>query len=134
MLLRSHNLTLSCSVNVCFVSSALRLRIQRAVEHIAFRLFTVLLIILDLSLVVVDLSISNCVSANDALEIISHCIISFFVLEVALRLFAKGLVLFFSFFLFFSFLFFFFSPLPISLKLQGSVVKTLVSGSRSRES
>ena len=76
--------------SVCVVYRSLRLSIQRVVEHILFRLLTVLLIIVDLALVVVDLSISNCVSANNALEIVSHCIISFFLLEVAFRLFCKG--------------------------------------------
>jgi len=56
------------------------------VEHIAFRVFTVLLILLDLTLVSIDLAKAAC-DASDGLEIVSHIIISLFVLEVLLRIF-----------------------------------------------
>ncbi|KAL4230685.1 Phosphatidylinositol 3 [Mactra antiquata] len=60
--------------------------VQSVIEHIAFRITTVLLILLDLTLVSVDLAKVAC-NANDALEIISHFIISYFVLEILLRIF-----------------------------------------------
>ena len=51
-----------------------------------FRVITVLLILLDFTLVVIDLSNYACDSSS-ALEILSHFIISYFVLEVGARLF-----------------------------------------------
>ena len=59
---------------------------QSIVESFVFRVITVLLILLDFTLVVIDLSNYACDSSS-ALEILSHFIISYFVLEVGARLF-----------------------------------------------
>ncbi|XP_076446857.1 phosphatidylinositol 3,4,5-trisphosphate 3-phosphatase TPTE2-like [Babylonia areolata] len=69
---------------------AFRMKVRTFVEHLGFRMFTVLLIAIDFILVIIDMSISNCVSANNVLETISHCIITFFLLEVLLRIFGRG--------------------------------------------
>ncbi|KAL8583379.1 hypothetical protein ACOMHN_035361 [Nucella lapillus] len=73
---------------------SLQLKVKKVVEHLLFRIFTVVLIMLDFILVVIDLSISNCVSSNNGLEIMSHGIITFFLLEVAFRVFCKGKIFF----------------------------------------
>ncbi|PVD34487.1 hypothetical protein C0Q70_05762 [Pomacea canaliculata] len=73
------------------VLQSLQVHIRRVVEHIAFRLVTVILIIVDFIFVVVDLA--SCV---DVLEKISHVIISYFLLEVALRIFCLGRTFFYN--------------------------------------
>ena len=70
----------------CSCFSYVRDQVRLVVEHIAFRVFTVLLIFLDLTLVSIDLAKAAC-DASDGLEIVSHIIISLFVLEVLLRIF-----------------------------------------------
>lgn len=60
--------------------------VQVLVEHMAFRILTVLLILLDFTLVTIDLANLAC-DANSVLEIVSHIIISYFVLEIFLRIF-----------------------------------------------
>ena len=62
---------------------------KKLVEHIAFRGLTVVLILLDLSLVITDLAKNGC-GNGDALEVISHIIISYFMLELAARIFYQG--------------------------------------------
>ncbi|KAK3593566.1 hypothetical protein CHS0354_018654 [Potamilus streckersoni] len=68
---------------------SVRMRIREIMEHIAFRIMTMLLITVDFTVVVIDLAINACGSTN-ALEIISHIIICYFMLEVATRLFYLG--------------------------------------------
>ncbi|XP_053400347.1 phosphatidylinositol 3,4,5-trisphosphate 3-phosphatase TPTE2-like [Mercenaria mercenaria] len=60
--------------------------VQNVVEHMIFRIVTVLLILLDFTLVTIDLANLAC-DANSILEIVSHIIISYFVLEIFLRIF-----------------------------------------------
>lgn len=60
--------------------------VRTVIEHMVFRIITVLLILLDLILVIIDLAKVAC-NTTDAPEIISHIIISYFVLEVLLRIF-----------------------------------------------
>ncbi|KAH3842858.1 phosphatidylinositol 3,4,5-trisphosphate 3-phosphatase TPTE2-like [Dreissena polymorpha] len=65
--------------------------VQSVLEHIAFRISTVLLIILDLTLVIIDLAdISLTANFNSGLEIVSHIIISIFMLEILMRIFYMG--------------------------------------------
>ncbi|XP_036360548.1 phosphatidylinositol 3,4,5-trisphosphate 3-phosphatase TPTE2-like isoform X1 [Octopus sinensis] len=68
---------------------AMQLRVQRVVQHIVFRIFTLILILTDFILVIVDLSIYEC-DTNNGLEITSHIIITYFMLEVGARIFYKG--------------------------------------------
>ncbi|KAK2148601.1 hypothetical protein LSH36_489g00006 [Paralvinella palmiformis] len=65
----------------------LRCELRRFVDHLAFRIFTVLLVLLDLIAVIVDLSKND---TNRPLEILSLTIITYFVLEFSLRLIAHG--------------------------------------------
>lgn len=69
---------------------ALQIRIHRFINHIAFRLFTLLVIILDLTLVMLDLSSEECASSTSTLEFISQTIISYFMLELLARVFCLG--------------------------------------------
>lgn len=59
------------------------------VEHLGFRVATVFLILLDIILVIVELSIDSCDNGN-GLEVVSHIIITYFVVEVCARIFYKG--------------------------------------------
>ena len=59
---------------------------QTVLESAVFRIITVLLIILDFTLVIIDLTNYNC-DSNSGLEIVSHFIISYFLLEVMARVF-----------------------------------------------
>ncbi|GAB1607276.1 phosphatidylinositol 3,4,5-trisphosphate 3-phosphatase TPTE2-like isoform X1 [Argonauta hians] len=74
---------------------SVQLMIQKVLEHIVFRIFTVILILTDFIIVIIDLSISEC-DANNGLEITSHAIITYFMLEVGARLFYKGRSFFYS--------------------------------------
>lgn len=74
---------------------AVQLMVKRVVEHLIFRIMTVLLILTDFILVVVDLAIFDC-DADSGLEITSHVIISYFMLEVALRIFYRGKSFFYN--------------------------------------
>lgn len=62
---------------------------QSLVENMIFRIITVLLILLDFTLVTIALANLVC-NASNVLEIISHGIISYFVLEIFLRMFYMG--------------------------------------------
>lgn len=68
----------------------LRYKIGMVMENVWFRFFTLCLIIVDLVLVIVDLAARAQANYHDELEIASRCIISYFVLEVILRIFYKG--------------------------------------------
>ncbi|XP_064607675.1 phosphatidylinositol 3,4,5-trisphosphate 3-phosphatase TPTE2-like [Liolophura sinensis] len=68
---------------------AVQRKVQSVVEHIAFRLATVFLIVLDFILVIIELSIDPCDNGN-GMEVVSHIIITYFVIEVCARIFYKG--------------------------------------------
>ncbi|XP_052796776.1 phosphatidylinositol 3,4,5-trisphosphate 3-phosphatase TPTE2-like isoform X2 [Mya arenaria] len=66
----------------------LQFQLRSIVEHIAFRIATVVLIILDLTLVIIDLAdVDLTGNINSGLETVSHIIISYFVLEILMRIF-----------------------------------------------
>lgn len=64
--------------------------VGKVMEHIAFHLFTILLILLDIAIVVTDLAAGSSAHYHDELEICSRVIITYFTLEVMLRIFYKG--------------------------------------------
>ncbi|XP_033743913.1 phosphatidylinositol 3,4,5-trisphosphate 3-phosphatase TPTE2-like isoform X2 [Pecten maximus] len=68
----------------------IRLRIGSVMEHVYFRFCTILLILVDISVVIADLLTPDTVHYHLALEIVSRTIISYFVLEIFLRMFYKG--------------------------------------------
>ena len=72
---------------ICSIFSLLRHELRHLVDHLAFRIFTVLLVILDLIVVIADLAKND---TNRALEILSLIIMTYFVLECLLRLVAHG--------------------------------------------
>ncbi|KAK6172672.1 hypothetical protein SNE40_016284 [Patella caerulea] len=71
-------------------------KVRNIVEHILFRAVTVLLILLDFILVIIVLASDNCADSNNVLEIISHIIITLFVLEIAARIFYQGKEFFYN--------------------------------------
>lgn len=74
---------------------ALKSAIKRVVEHIVFRILTVILILTDFTLVIIDLSIHEC-DTNNGLAITSHIIITYFMLEVTARIFYCGRTFFYN--------------------------------------
>ncbi|XP_069129990.1 phosphatidylinositol 3,4,5-trisphosphate 3-phosphatase TPTE2-like isoform X2 [Argopecten irradians] len=68
----------------------IRMRIGSVMEHVYFRFCTILLILVDIGVVIADLLTPDTVHYHLALEIVSRTIISYFVLEIFLRIFYKG--------------------------------------------
>ena len=73
--------------NKSYIFSTLQLCLQRVIVHFAFRCFTILIITADVIIVVIDV-----INYGDeqALEILSLIIITYFLFEVFIRIFAKG--------------------------------------------
>lgn len=66
-------------------------KLRRVVEHLIFRLFGFILIVIDIIVLIVDLLHSNKTQDEEtAYELTAVCFICYFVLEILLRLFAKG--------------------------------------------
>lgn len=61
-------------------------------EHIAFRLMIIFIILADFTIVVYDLATPHAAS-DRPLEIVSRIFMSIFILEICLRIFYKGCVL-----------------------------------------
>ena len=59
--------------------------VQKVVEHAVFRILTILLILIDFTITVIGLADED--TGGSALEIVSHAIISYFMLELGARLF-----------------------------------------------
>ncbi|XP_023210250.1 phosphatidylinositol 3,4,5-trisphosphate 3-phosphatase TPTE2-like [Centruroides sculpturatus] len=79
------------------VIGELQYKLRRVVEHLIFRVFGLLLIIIDISVLIADLFITD--KSEDeqlAYELVAVCFVCVFVLEVCLRIFAKGPKEFFS--------------------------------------
>ncbi|CAM1319655.1 TPTE2 (predicted) [Pycnogonum litorale] len=69
----------------------LRSQLRIIVEHIAFRLFGLLLITIDIILLIVDLSIKDKTTNEETTyDMIAMVFICYFMIEVSVRLFAKG--------------------------------------------
>ncbi|XP_021359540.1 phosphatidylinositol 3,4,5-trisphosphate 3-phosphatase TPTE2-like [Mizuhopecten yessoensis] len=68
----------------------IRFRIGSVMEHVYFRIGTILLILVDIGVVIADLLTPDTVHYHLAFEIVSRTIISYFVLEIILRMFYKG--------------------------------------------
>ena len=58
---------------------------MRVLEHLAFRLFTVVMILIDVAVVIADL-----ITQQRWLEVISLIIVTYFMVELLARIFAKG--------------------------------------------
>ncbi|XP_062608219.1 phosphatidylinositol 3,4,5-trisphosphate 3-phosphatase TPTE2-like [Saccostrea cucullata] len=67
--------------------------VKSILEHIVFRLVTVLLIIMDFIFVIVELADNDCSKNRETLELLSHVLISYFMLEVFFRIFYQGKLL-----------------------------------------
>lgn len=69
----------------------LQFQLRRIVEHLIFRVFSFVLIITDICIIITALSINNKTDQqNRAFEVIALCFVSYFMLEVFLRILAKG--------------------------------------------
>ena len=75
-------------------AEALKESVRGVVENVFFRIFTVLLIMADFIIVIIDLAKYDCASDDQPLEIIAHIIICYFVIEVAARIFYQGRIFF----------------------------------------
>ena len=71
-------------------SRAVKLRVRNVIEHIAFRIFTLLMIIVDVIVVILDIANAG---NTEALDLIAVIICTYFLLEILVRVFAKGYVL-----------------------------------------
>lgn len=67
---------------------------KSVIEHVLFRVFTVLLILVDVTLVLVDISVTD-LSAQTShdINLVSRIIITYFLIEIAFRIFYRGCVL-----------------------------------------
>lgn len=68
-------------------------RLRVIIEHFAFRVFTIFMILFDVIVVIVDFSLYHQFDGTDhsrVLEVLSIIIVSYFMLEVCVRIFAKG--------------------------------------------
>ena len=65
-----------------------RRQLRRVLEHLAFRAVTVMLVVVDLILVITDLALYD--DMNQPLEITSLIILTYFLVEGGLRIFAQG--------------------------------------------
>nr|XP_022341345.1 phosphatidylinositol 3,4,5-trisphosphate 3-phosphatase TPTE2-like [Crassostrea virginica]XP_022341346.1 phosphatidylinositol 3,4,5-trisphosphate 3-phosphatase TPTE2-like [Crassostrea virginica] len=68
----------------------LRYMMGKVMENLLFRVFTILLILLDISIQVTDLAAGSSAHYHDELEIVSRVIITYFVVETMCRIFYKG--------------------------------------------
>ena len=75
---------------ICYFLRALQAKVQRIIENFYFRIFTVFVILLDFILVIVDLALYKCATNDQPLEIMSHIIICYFVIEIGARIFYQG--------------------------------------------
>lgn len=70
--------------------SPFQYQLKRVVEHLLFRVFSLLLIIIDLCVLIADLATEKKSQEEKAYDITALCFVCYFILEVALRLTAKG--------------------------------------------
>ena len=63
------------------------MRVRNVIEHIAFRIFTLLMIVVDVIVVILDIAD---VGDAEALEITAVIICTYFMVEIIVRVFAKG--------------------------------------------
>jgi PTEN phosphatase family protein len=66
-------------------------RVKSVIEHVFFRVFTVLLILVDVILVVVDISVTDLSEqTSHDITLVSRVIIAYFLVEIGFRIFYKG--------------------------------------------
>lgn len=76
---------------ICYIFRKAQFLVKSVIEHVLFRVFTVLLILVDVTLVVVDISVtdlSNETSHN--INLVSRIIVSYFLIEIGFRIFYRG--------------------------------------------
>ncbi|XP_048746156.2 phosphatidylinositol 3,4,5-trisphosphate 3-phosphatase TPTE2-like isoform X2 [Ostrea edulis] len=71
-------------------SGRARYMVGRVMDHIAFHVFTILLILVDISIVVTDLVAGSAAHHHAELELCSRIIITYFTVEIMFRIFYKG--------------------------------------------
>ena len=70
-----------------FYYRAIQFQAKSVLEHIAFRVFTLLLIVVDVIVVILDLANAG---NKETIEILAVVICTYFLLEIFVRIFAKG--------------------------------------------
>ncbi|XP_056011438.1 phosphatidylinositol 3,4,5-trisphosphate 3-phosphatase TPTE2-like [Ostrea edulis] len=66
-------------------------RVKSVIEHVLFRVFTVLLILVDVILVVVDISVTDLSEhTSHDITLVSRVIIAYFLIEIGFRIFYRG--------------------------------------------
>ncbi|XP_054721798.1 LOW QUALITY PROTEIN: phosphatidylinositol 3,4,5-trisphosphate 3-phosphatase TPTE2-like [Uloborus diversus] len=76
--------------------SFLQFQLRRIVEHLVFRVISLFLIITDICVLIAALSVTEDEHTNKAFEITALCFVCYFMLEVSLRMAAKGIKGFFN--------------------------------------
>ncbi|GIY56003.1 phosphatidylinositol-3,4,5-trisphosphate 3-phosphatase, partial [Caerostris extrusa] len=75
----------------------IQFQLKRIVEHLIFRVFSLLLILADISILITALALTNKTEKQDkAFEITALCFVCYFLLEVFFRIAAKGIKQFFN--------------------------------------
>lgn len=65
--------------------------VKSVIEHVLFRVFTVLLILVDVTLVVVDISVTDLSNqTSHDINLVSRIIITYFLIEIGFRIFYRG--------------------------------------------
>ncbi|KAH6936104.1 hypothetical protein HPB50_013378 [Hyalomma asiaticum] len=73
------------------ITRQVHVMLKRIVEHLGFRIFSFSLIIIDISVLIADLSQPNKPKhVENAYDIVALCFVSFFVIEVLFRMYAQG--------------------------------------------
>ncbi|XP_015913162.1 phosphatidylinositol 3,4,5-trisphosphate 3-phosphatase TPTE2 [Parasteatoda tepidariorum] len=75
----------------------MQFQLKRIVEHLIFRVFSMILIIADISILITALAMTNKTHEQDeAFEIVAICFVAYFLFEVFIRISAKGAKGFFN--------------------------------------
>ena len=73
--------------DVNFISRQLKKQLEKILDNLAFRIVTIILVIIDVTCVIIDLASSD---DKPGLETVSLIIVSYFMLEIGARLFVYG--------------------------------------------
>ena len=74
-------------MKIVFFYRSLKIDIEVFMNHIGFRIFTLILILVDVIVVIIDLTDAG---NREAVEVVTLIIVIYFVCEVNLRLLVKG--------------------------------------------
>lgn len=76
---------------ICYIFRKAQFLVKSVIEHVLFRVFTVLLILVDVTLVVVDVSVTDLSNqTSHDINLVSRIIITYFLIEIGFRIFYRG--------------------------------------------